>query len=416
MALDCPNGATNPETVGGIAHLGESGYHRDSESANSEEHLPGPVQNPSARIISRGVLCARLISVALFAALILAASATVAAGASTRSARPTPAHGASEALPAVSGGEEAVPSPPEAPAAPEVPAEPVPVTVPVPPVTGETVPVVGEAPEATPITTPVTTVGEEVHETVPSLPESPRETTPVPTELPTVTVVAGETPEARPSDPTEREPSETALAAGHGEEPPKEPLSATSTVAQAPSAPGPGEGAPATPTALVSPTSAPAVGAPGETSVIAAGGGASEPPAGTGSLRADAAVSCEVSLLGGPIASCTTGWLRTAGLVQSQPVSLTADPSWSQTVSATPAGGGHDESAVGGRPATPSPGPGPGGASGSAAVGGSGLALSAFLTLTGLLLLAAPRAMRRLRLSCEPWLTAFFVLIPERPG
>jgi len=39
-----------------------------------------------------------------------------------------------------------------------------------------------------------------------------------------------------------------------------------------------------------------------------------------------------------------------------------------------------------------------------------------FLTLIGLLLLAAPRAMRRLRLSCEPWLTAFFVLIPERPG
>ena len=415
MPLRCPDGATNPETVGGIAHSGESGYYRDSETVTSEEHLPGPVQNPSARIISRGFLCARLISVALFAALILAASATVAAGASTRSVRSTPADGAVESLPAVTDGEEAVPSLPAAPAAPEVPAVPVPVTV--PPVTGETLPVVGEAPEATPVTTPVTMVGEEAHETVPSLPESPRETTPLPTELPTVTVVVGESPEARPSDPAEKEPSETALAAGHGEEPPKEPLSATSTVAQASSAPGPGEAAPETLTALpASPTSAPAVGVPGETWVIPAAGGASEPPAGTGALRANAAVSCELSLLGGPIASCTTGWLRTAGLGQSQPVGLTADPSWSQTVSAAPAGAGHDESAVGGRPATPSPGPGPGGASGSASVGGSGLALSAFLTLTGLLLLAAPRAMRRLRLSCEPWLTAFFVLIPERPG
>jgi hypothetical protein len=47
---------------------------------------------------------------------------------------------------------------------------------------------------------------------------------------------------------------------------------------------------------------------------------------------------------------------------------------------------------------------------------GSGTALSIFLTLAGLLLMAAPRAMRRLRLSCQPWLTACFVLIPERPG
>jgi hypothetical protein len=49
-------------------------------------------------------------------------------------------------------------------------------------------------------------------------------------------------------------------------------------------------------------------------------------------------------------------------------------------------------------------------------MGGSGMGLSTFLTLAGLLLLGAPRAMRRLRLSCEPWLTACFVLIPERPG
>ena len=64
----------------------------------------------------------------------------------------------------------------------------------------------------------------------------------------------------------------------------------------------------------------------------------------------------------------------------------------------------------------PPPGPAPSGASGGSAMGGSGLAFSAFLTLAGLLLLAAPRAMCRLRLSNRPLLTAFFVLIPERPG
>jgi hypothetical protein len=73
--------------------------------------------------------------------------------------------------------------------------------------------------------------------------------------------------------------------------------------------------------------------------------------------------------------------------------------------------------AVGNRPpVSPAPSPAPGGASGGSATGGSGLALSAFLTLGALLRLAPSRAMRRLRLSCEPWLTACFVLIPERPG
>jgi hypothetical protein len=31
------------------------------------------------------------------------------------------------------------------------------------------------------------------------------------------------------------------------------------------------------------------------------------------------------------------------------------------------------------------------------------------------LLLGAPRVLRRLRLSCEPWLAGCFVLVPERP-
>jgi hypothetical protein len=81
-----------------------------------------------------------------------------------------------------------------------------------------------------------------------------------------------------------------------------------------------------------------------------------------------------------------------------------------------PAGGGSGGSPGGSQPIAPSPGPAPSGAFGGAAGGGSGTALSGFPTFAGHLLLGAPLAMRRLRLSFQPWLTAFFVLIPERPG
>jgi hypothetical protein len=48
---------------------------------------------------------------------------------------------------------------------------------------------------------------------------------------------------------------------------------------------------------------------------------------------------------------------------------------------------------------------------------GSGFGgLSIFLILAGLLMVAAPRTKRRLRLASEPWRPAPFVLIPERPG
>ena len=64
---------------------------------------------------------------------------------------------------------------------------------------------------------------------------------------------------------------------------------------------------------------------------------------------------------------------------------------------------------------SPAPSPGQGGVSGSTAAA-SGLACSTFLTLTGLLLLGAPRTMRRLRVCREPWRAAPFVPIPARPG
>jgi hypothetical protein len=58
----------------------------------------------------------------------------------------------------------------------------------------------------------------------------------------------------------------------------------------------------------------------------------------------------------------------------------------------------------------------PGGGSPTVAGGGGGLGSSSFLALGALLLLFAPRVLRRLRLAGEPWHMAPFFLIPARPG
>jgi hypothetical protein len=63
----------------------------------------------------------------------------------------------------------------------------------------------------------------------------------------------------------------------------------------------------------------------------------------------------------------------------------------------------------------PSPAPAPGGASpATGAVAGTSIPI--FLTLAGLLLLAAPRVRRVLRLLGESWRLSPLALIPERPG
>jgi hypothetical protein len=128
---------------------------------------------------------------------------------------------------------------------------------------------------------------------------------------------------------------------------------------------------------------------------------------------------CDLSSLGEHAASgCSAGWLGAQRLLSPSPAGLGATAaSVAASAGPPPTGGGHGGSGPGSPPVNPAPGPtpAPSGASGSAA-GSSGIALSGFLTLAGLLLLGAPRAMRRLRLSCQPWRTACFVLIPERPG
>jgi hypothetical protein len=65
----------------------------------------------------------------------------------------------------------------------------------------------------------------------------------------------------------------------------------------------------------------------------------------------------------------------------------------------------------------PSPTPSPGGVSPASGAGASGgLSASTLLAFAALLLLAGPRAMRRLRLAAGSRRAAQFVLIPERPG
>ena len=90
-------------------------------------------------------------------------------------------------------------------------------------------------------------------------------------------------------------------------------------------------------------------------------------------------------------------------------------------VTAGRAGARADDAAAGSTggdpPIVPPAVPTPNGSFSGAAPGGSGVApLAGVPAFAGQLLRGAPLAMRRLRLSFQPWLTAFFVLIPERPG
>jgi outer membrane biosynthesis protein TonB len=128
-------------------------------------------------------------------------------------------------------------------------------------------------------------------------------------------------------------------------------------------------------------------------------------------------LSCQLSGLGGAATdNCTASWLSSEPLLVSAPGGLVLA---ARARAGSPAGssqGGSGGGFGGSRSFLPPPGPAPTGAVGGSAAGGSGVGLSGFFTLAGLLLLAGPRALRRLRLSSKPWLTAFFVLIPERPG
>jgi hypothetical protein len=125
--------------------------------------------------------------------------------------------------------------------------------------------------------------------------------------------------------------------------------------------------------------------------------------------------------LGGPApGGCAGGWLLPSGPARATAITLAVASVAVGGGAVASTGSGGDEvggSQGGGHPMPPSPSPAPGGASGGAAGGvGGGAGMPGFLAFAVLLALATPRAMRRLRLACLPWRTAFFVLIPERPG
>jgi hypothetical protein len=125
-------------------------------------------------------------------------------------------------------------------------------------------------------------------------------------------------------------------------------------------------------------------------------------------------LNCELSGLSSPDTdNCTAGWLAGQSLSSTSPAYLITAVA---ATAGTRAGGAGAGSQGGSRSVTPPPGPAPSGAFGSAAAGSCGTAPTGFFMVGGHLRLVTPRAMRRLRLSCQPWRTAFFVLIPERPG
>jgi hypothetical protein len=161
------------------------------------------------------------------------------------------------------------------------------------------------------------------------------------------------------------------------------------------------------------------VGGPGDGGppTLDTGGASARAAVGMIAARRLGELSCQLSGPGGRTThSCAAGWVVGPPVSSDSTIGFATAASLAAAATGdSPTGGGRGGSGMGNAPVSPAPGPAPGGASGSM-TGGSGTALLTFLTLAGLLLLAAPRAMRRLRLSCRPWLTACFVLIPERPG
>ncbi len=276
--------------------------------------------------------------------------------------------------------------------------EPAPVTEPAP--VAESPPVTEPAPE------------------VPPPASAPEPTTPTPEPAPEVAAPVTPPPVTEVSSPVSpivvEQTKESALLTPAGGEAPSSP-----DAQQQPPAPAPSPSPPVTPEVAAQPLVPPAT---------IATTGEPEAPLESSTKRSSATVahvsltpaqravdlSCQLSGLSGQAAeNCTSTWSRSASFATASAVFASEAPSPGTGVSQD---GGLGGSSGGSRSVAPPPGPAPSGAGGGSAAGGAGGAFSGFFTLSGLLLHAAPRAMRRLRLSCRPWLTAFFVLIPERPG
>jgi hypothetical protein len=411
--------------------------------------MPAIGHNPSMRIVDSGRLCLRAAVLAIFCSLALAVTAyadepagtlplaEVSGGAEVSGAQspqepqsqdpeglgteqqPTAGEGAGGTL-------EQAESPAEVPAVggsvggepAQVPQVPTEETVQVPPAGGEApVETVVVPPSEAPVEAVVVPPVEAV--VVPPS-EAPVETVVVPpSEVPVETVVVKQATQEAAQD-------DAGGAGGEGSEADSltHAVAADSAATQgaATRAPAAGEGTQESPVVAgtlppgPTPPTAEATG-PQSPTVRALSG--SEKHAKLAAAQRAEAFSCELSVLGGRTTdNCAAGWLggkrvldAPAAGFASVAVALAA-----RVAGAPPPGGGHGGSAGANTPVSPTPGPTPSGASGAAVGGASGVGPSGFLSLAGLLMLAAPRALRRLRLSSRPWLTACFVLIPERPG
>ncbi len=336
----------------------------------------------SSRIVSKRLVCLRPAALALLGSAVFAGTAHAGADAEVPAPAAPPAEVQEVQAPAppVPEVQEVAPPAPEVQevAPPPPPAPKVPEVAPPPPPAHE-VPEGAPPPEVQEVAPP------------PAPPhEAPEGLTP-PASLAGAPEVTAPAPDAQP---TEAAPVPVTQAA---EARPEAPNSLSGPLIIAPTGGGPGA------SSVTSPTRPASVGS----------------PLGTVAAQEAAALSCELHAVvrGGTTDSCFAGWLAARGLPSQSSIGLATDGASLTTVAAADAfsDGGHGGSAVVRPPAGPAPGPAPSGVSGGSAPGASGLALSAYLT-PGDLLLGGPRAMRRLRLSCEQWRAACFVLIPERPG
>ncbi len=351
-------------------------------------------QSPSTATATNGRLWFRAALLALLGSLALAGSARAAEpGGGSR-----PAETVTEQAP------ETDPSPPAAEAAPV--SEPAPEVAPSEPV-GE---LPAESPPAEPVVEPApeTPPAEPAPETPPA---EPVPETPPAAEAPPAEPVVERAPEAPPVEVISEHGSRGAGSEASSSAPTQPPA------ASAAATPVEGASSAATETdgALIDalPPNLTAIDA-GETPPSAGGALVSIIAfAGQTPAQLDAVLSCQLS--GSASATnqdCSTNLASAPGLLDSAPLGF---------ATAAPAGGAPEGNGDGGdggvsHPSGPPPGPAPSGAFGGSAAGGTGVSLSGFITRAGMLRLAAPRSMRRLRLSARPWLTAFFVLIPERPG
>lgn len=399
------------------------------------------------RSLVKGILCASLAVIALLGALILPAGAgaaePVAEPIPAAEATPPPAEATPPAEPVAEQATGATPAPETTPPtgpvaeqatgatpAPEatLPAEATPPPAEAtPPAEAVTAPASEEAVPAPEATLPSEEATPAPEATLPVEATSPAEpiveaTPPPAAATPPVEPVVEQTKEAAsPLEPIKERASEEPAASGTNAEQVSENSASPPPVGTQGATPDDSSGQVTTEvsnTPIYFPTTGPTVVEPEELSVISAANPASidAPPRLTVAQRVEE-FSCEFSRLATSVTdNCVTDSLS----VQSQ--SFIAASTLVELATGTAARGGisandsNDGSTGGSRSVSPPPGPAPGGAFGGSATSGAGTALSGFFSLASLLQLAAPRAMRLLRLSCRPWLTAFFVLIPERPG